>query len=110
MSERGKGGKGLREREALKSVHRKVLRDDIQGIAKPAVNRLARRSGVKRISGPDLRGETPRCAERVFLEAADPRCWRPTPGTPRERPSPPWTSRAYALKRQGRNSWRGFGG
>jgi histone H4 len=30
---------------------RKVLRDDIQGITKPAIRRLARRGGVKRISG-----------------------------------------------------------
>ena len=31
--------------------HRKVLRDNIQGISKPAIRRLARRGGVKRISG-----------------------------------------------------------
>ena len=31
--------------------HRKVLRDNIQGITKPAIRRLARRGGVKRISG-----------------------------------------------------------
>lgn len=31
--------------------HRKVLRDNIQGITNPAVRRLARRGGVKRISG-----------------------------------------------------------
>ena len=31
--------------------HRKVLRDNIQGITKPAIKRLARRAGVKRISG-----------------------------------------------------------
>ena len=30
---------------------RKVLRDDTQGITKPAIRRLARRGGVKRISG-----------------------------------------------------------
>ena len=28
-----------------------VLRDNIQGITKPAIRRLARRGGVKRISG-----------------------------------------------------------
>ena len=33
--------------------HRKVLRDNIQGITKPAIRRLARRGGVKRISGYD---------------------------------------------------------
>ena len=38
--------------------HRKALRDSIQGITKPAIRRLARRGGVKRISGlDDLRGD-----------------------------------------------------
>ena len=31
--------------------HRKVLRDNIQGITKPAIRRMCRRGGVKRISG-----------------------------------------------------------
>jgi len=31
--------------------HRKVLRDNIQGITNPAIRRLARRGGVKRTSG-----------------------------------------------------------
>ncbi|KAL7899353.1 histone-fold-containing protein [Trichoderma sp. SZMC 28014] len=31
--------------------HRKILRDQIQGITKPAIRRLARRGGVKRIAG-----------------------------------------------------------
>lgn len=31
--------------------HKKILRDNIQGITKPAIRRLARRGGVKRISG-----------------------------------------------------------
>jgi len=35
--------------------HRKVLRDNIQGITKPAIRRLARRGGVKRISGESYR-------------------------------------------------------
>ena len=30
--------------------HRKILRDTIQGISKPALRRLARRGGVKRLS------------------------------------------------------------
>ena len=41
--------------------HRKVLRDNIQGITKPAIRRLARRGGVKRISG--LIYEEVRCLE-----------------------------------------------
>ena len=49
MSGRGKGGKGLGKGGAKR--HRKILRDNIQGIAKPAIRRLARRGGVKRISG-----------------------------------------------------------
>jgi len=30
--------------------HRKILRDSIQGISKPAIRRLAQRGGIKRIS------------------------------------------------------------
>ena len=46
MSGLGKGlGKGGAKR------HRKALRDNIQGITQPAIRRLARRGGVKRISG-----------------------------------------------------------
>ncbi|GFR16723.1 histone H4 variant TH011 [Trichonephila clavata] len=46
MSGRGKGGKGLGKGGAKR--HRKVLRDNIQGITKPAIRRLARSGGVKR--------------------------------------------------------------
>src|SRR5215213_9749796 len=48
MSGRGKGGKGLGKGGAKR--HRKVLRDNIDGITRPAIRRLARRGGVKRIS------------------------------------------------------------
>ena len=48
MTGRGKGGKGLGKGGVKR--HRKVLRDNIQGITKPAIRRLARRGGVKRIS------------------------------------------------------------
>ena len=48
MTGRGKGGKGLGKGGAKR--HRKILRDNIQGITKPAIRRLARRGGVKRIS------------------------------------------------------------
>jgi histone H4 len=44
MSGRGKGGKGLGKGGAKR--HRKVLRDNIQGITKPAIRRLARRCGA----------------------------------------------------------------
>jgi histone H4 len=49
MSGRGKGAKGLGKGGAIR--HRKVLRDNIQGVTKSAIRRLARRGGVKRISG-----------------------------------------------------------
>ncbi|KAK6363424.1 hypothetical protein TWF730_000855 [Orbilia blumenaviensis] len=46
---RGKGGKGLGVL-SMNKRHRKILRDNIQGITRPAIRRLARRGGVKRIS------------------------------------------------------------
>lgn len=46
---RGKGGKGLGVVSILRR-HRKELRDNIYGITKPAIRRIARRGGVKRIS------------------------------------------------------------
>ena len=63
MTGRGKGGKGLGKGGAKR--HRKILRDNIQGITKPAIRRLARRGGVKRISAsmllPVLRLSEARC-------------------------------------------------
>ncbi|KAJ7487998.1 histone-fold-containing protein [Mycena latifolia] len=60
MSGRGKGGKGLGKGGAKR--HRKILRDNIQGI----IRRLARRGGVKRISG--LIYEETRGVLKIFLE------------------------------------------
>jgi histone H4 len=49
------GDKLGREKKTLPVIkqkrHRKVLRDNIQGITKPAIRRLARRGGCKRING-----------------------------------------------------------
>ena len=64
MSGRGKGGKGLGKKGA--NLHRKVLRDNIQFITKQVIRRLARRGGVKRISG--LIKEETRGVLKVFLE------------------------------------------
>ena len=64
MSGRGKGKKGLGKGGAKR--HRKILRDNIQGISKPALRRLARRGGVKRISG--LIYEETRSVLKHFLE------------------------------------------
>lgn len=49
MSGRGKGAIGLGKGGAKR--HRKIFRDNIIGITKPAIRRLARRGGGKRISG-----------------------------------------------------------
>ena len=48
-SGRGKGEIGLGKGGAKR--HHKILRDNIQGITKPAIRGLARRDGVKRNSG-----------------------------------------------------------
>ena len=64
MSGRGKGGNGLGKCSAKR--HRKVLRDNVQGIMKPASGRLARHGGEKRIFG--LIYEETRGVLKVFLE------------------------------------------
>ncbi|KAK7927083.1 histone [Apiospora marii] len=66
---KGKGSKGLGQSLSGKSGakrHRKVLRDNINGITKPDIRRLARRGGVKRISA-HVYSET-RHAMRAYLE------------------------------------------
>ncbi|XP_023157491.1 histone H4 variant TH091 isoform X1 [Zea mays] len=68
MSGRDKGGKGLGKGGALR--HRKVLRDNIPGITNLTIRRLARRGGVKRISG--LIYEETRGVLKIFLEQC---CW-----------------------------------
>ena len=45
--------------------HSRTLRDNIQGVTKPAIRRLARRGGVKRISGA-MYNET-RAVLKIFL-------------------------------------------
>ena len=97
MSAKGKSGKGAKR-------HRKVMRDNIQGITKPAIRRLARRGGVKRISG--MMYEETRGVLKTFLENV-------------VRDSVTYTEHArrktvtaldvvYALKRQGKTLY-GFG-
>jgi len=102
MSGKGKG-KGLGGKGAKR--HRKIHRDTLQGITKPAIRRLCRRAGVKRISnqiynetreilktgflGPLIRDAVTYCehAKRRTVTAMDV---------------------VYALKRQGRSLY-GFG-
>lgn len=100
---RGKGGKGLGKGGAKR--HRMFLRDNIQGITKPAIRRLARRGGVKRISG--LIYEETRGVLKVFLEGVIRDAIEYT--THARRKTVNAIDVVYALKRQGRSLY-GFGG
>ena len=93
---RGKGGKGLGKGGAKR--HRKVLRDNIQGITKPAIRRLARRGGVKRISGliyEEIRGVLKTFMESVIRDSV-------TYTEHARRKTVTAMDVVYALKRQGR--------
>ncbi|KAK2963641.1 putative Histone H4 [Blattamonas nauphoetae] len=72
MSGRGKGGKGGKGigKAGVKSTYNKI-RENIQGITKPAIRRLARRGGVKRIS--NLIYDETRVILKMFLESIQPR-------------------------------------
>ncbi|NWS31516.1 H4 protein, partial [Polioptila caerulea] len=85
--------------------HRKVLRDILQGISKRAIRRLARRGGVRRLSG--LIYEETRGVLKVFLENVIRDAVTYTEHAKRN----PVTAMAvvYALKRQGYTLY-GFGG
>ncbi|ELR52716.1 hypothetical protein M91_08923 [Bos mutus] len=98
-----RGGKGLGKGGAKR--HRKVLRDNIQGITKPAIRRLARRGGVKRISG--LIYEETRGVLKVFLENVIRDAVTYTEHAKRKTVTA--MDVVYALKRQGRTLY-GFGG
>lgn len=103
MSGRGVGGRGLGMGGAKR--HRKVLRDNIQGITKPAIRRLARRGGVKRISGliyEETRGILKVFLEHVIRDAV-------TYTTHARRKTVTAVDVVHALKRQGRTLY-GFGG
>ena len=102
---RGKGKSAGGKSGAKRFESRKALRDSILGITKPAIRRLARRGGVKRISSYIY--EETRAVLRSFLENV-------------VRDSVVYTEHAkrktvtaldvvYALKRQGRTLY-GFGG
>lgn len=94
----GKGlGKGAKR-------HKKVLRDNIQGITKPALRRLCRRGGVKRISG--LIYDESRTVLRTFLEHVIRDAVTYTEHARKQTVNA--THVVYALKRQGRTLY-GFG-
>jgi histone H4 len=92
-------GKGANKR------HRKVPRDTVQGVTKPAIRRLARRGGVKRING--LVYEETRGVLKVFLENIIRDAITYTEHAHRHRVTV--MDVIYALKRQGRTLF-GFGG
>jgi histone H4 len=104
MSGRGKAGKGLGKFSGAKR-HRKILRDNIQGITKPAIRRLARRGGVKRISG--LVYEEVRSVLKIFLNSVIHDAIVYTEHAKRKTVTA--MDVVYALKKQGRVLY-GFGG
>ncbi len=102
MSGRGKGVKGLGKGAARR--HRRILRDNIQGITKPAIRRLARRGGVKRISGliyEETRGVLMAFIENLARDAV-------TYTMHARRKTVTALDVVYALKRSGRTLY-GFG-
>ena len=84
--------------------HRKIRRDNINGITKPAIRRLARRGGVKRISG--LVYEEARGNLKVFLEQVIKDAVTYTDHARRKTVSA--LDVVYALKRHGKTLY-GFG-
>ncbi|XP_002738204.1 histone H4-like [Saccoglossus kowalevskii] len=104
MSGRGKGGKGLEKRVAKR--YRRVLCERYnQGITKPAIRRLARRGGVKRISCyiyEEIRGVLKVFLDNVLRDAVN-------YTKHAKRKTVTAIDVVYALKRQGRTLY-GFGG
>ena len=101
----GRAGGGIALGIAGAMRHRRVLRYNIQGISKSAIRRLARRGGVKRISG--LIYEETRGVLRVFLENVIRDAVTYTEHARRRTVTAPDV--IHALRRQGRTLY-GFGG
>jgi histone H4 len=104
MTGKGKGGKGL-GKVGAKKRQRRVVRENILGITKPAIRRLARRGGVKRLSG--LVYDETRNVLKVFLENVVRDAVTYTEHARRKTVTA--LDVVYALKRQGRTIY-GFGG
>jgi histone H4 len=94
---KGLGQRGARKGGGPGGRHRAVLRDSIQGVTKPNLRHLARRGGVKRISG--LIYEETRGVLKVFLENVIREAVEYTAHARRITMTPMDT--AYALRRQG---------
>jgi len=103
MLGRGKGSKGLGKGGAKR--HQKIIRDAIFGITKPAIRRLARRGGVKRICGliyGETRGVLKAFLENIIRDAV-------VYSQHAQRKTVTCLDVVYALKRQGKTLY-GFGG
>lgn len=104
LAGRGKGGKGLGKSGAAKR-HYRVLRNNVDRVSKNEIRRLARRGGVKRISGliyEEARGVLKLFLENVVRDAV-------TYTEHARRKTITALDVVYALKRQGRTLY-GFGG
>jgi histone H4 len=107
MSRRAGHMSGLGKKSGLGKAskrHRGVLRDNIQGVTKPAIRRLARRGGVKRMNG--LVYEEVRGVLKVFLEniIRDAITYTVTRSTRTATACPSWTSSTRSSARAGRCS------
>jgi histone H4 len=100
----GKGGKGFGKMGGAKRLFKKSAKEVILGITKPAIRRLARRGGVKRISA--LIYDETRTVLRSFLENVVRDAVTYTEHARRKTVTA--MDVVYALKRQGRSLY-GFG-
>ncbi len=105
MPGRGKAAKGVFGKEGAKRIARKAIKETILGITKPAIRRLARRGGVKRISS--LIYEEARNVLKIFLENVVRDAVTYTEHAKRKTVTS--LDVVYALKRQGKTLY-GFGG
>jgi len=104
MPGKGKGGKHF-GKEGKKRPVGKVLKENILGITKPAIRRLARRGGVKRISSliyDETRNVLKNFLENIVRDAV-------TYTEHAKRKTVTALDVVYALKRQGKTIY-GFGG
>ena len=92
----------LTEKKRLKTPSQSFFRDNIQGITKPAIRRLARRGGVKSNSG--LIYEETRSVLKVFLDNVVLDAATYTEHAKRKTVTA--SDVVYALKRQGRVLYR----
>ena len=103
---RGKAGKGGQQTAARRhDLHRRASKDVILGITKPAIRRLARRGGVKRISA--LVYDEVRMVMQAFLQNIIRDLVTYTEHSRRKTVTA--LDVVFALKRQGRTLY-GFGG